>query len=154
MLLNVKVERKLLLIWMKRYDTQAKFGLTTRRHHCRHCGRLLCSKCSAKEMPIIKYNLSKQVFIWLLTDFRIIEPLEIRFGSVMFVQIYLHLVWGLEETLSKSGFTLANCPQNLNIPESYKFPHVLKSIWLGKWPPTHCNFVSRVALLSMLISVI
>lgn len=40
---------------------QTKFGLTTRRHHCRHCGRLLCSKCSAKEMPIIKYNLSKQV---------------------------------------------------------------------------------------------
>ena len=38
-----------------------KFGLTTRRHHCRHCGRLLYSKCSAKEMPIIKYNLSKQV---------------------------------------------------------------------------------------------
>ena len=43
------------------HPTQAKFGLTTRRHHCRHCGRLLCSKCSAKEMPIIKYNLSKQV---------------------------------------------------------------------------------------------
>jgi len=42
-------------------ECQTKFGLTTRRHHCRHCGRLLCSKCSAKEMPIIKYNLSKQV---------------------------------------------------------------------------------------------
>jgi len=42
-------------------ECQAKFGLTTRRHHCRHCGRLLCSKCSTKEMPIIKYNLSKQV---------------------------------------------------------------------------------------------
>lgn len=27
----------------------------------RHCGRLLCSKCSAKDMPIIKYNLSKPV---------------------------------------------------------------------------------------------
>ena len=27
----------------------------------RHCGRLLCSKCSSREMPIIKYNLSKAV---------------------------------------------------------------------------------------------
>jgi len=42
-------------------ECMAKFGLTTRRHHCRHCGRLLCSKCSAKEMPIMKYNLNKPV---------------------------------------------------------------------------------------------
>ena len=27
----------------------------------RHCGRLLCSKCSGKDMPIIKFNLSKPV---------------------------------------------------------------------------------------------
>uniref|UniRef100_T1J2P3 BTB domain-containing protein n=1 Tax=Strigamia maritima TaxID=126957 RepID=T1J2P3_STRMM len=39
----------------------AKFGITTRKHHCRHCGRLLCSRCSDKEMPIIKYNLNKPV---------------------------------------------------------------------------------------------
>jgi len=38
-----------------------KFGITTRKHHCRHCGRLLCNKCSAKEMPIIKYNQNKAV---------------------------------------------------------------------------------------------
>ncbi|XP_023334642.1 rabankyrin-5 [Eurytemora carolleeae] len=42
-------------------ECQTKFGLTTRKHHCRHCGRLLCGKCSAKEMPIIKYNLTKSV---------------------------------------------------------------------------------------------
>ncbi|KAI5696304.1 hypothetical protein M8J75_011158 [Diaphorina citri] len=38
-----------------------KFGLTMRKHHCRHCGRLLCSKCSAHEVPILKFNLSKPV---------------------------------------------------------------------------------------------
>ena len=27
----------------------------------RHCGRLLCSKCSDKDMPIIKFNLNKPV---------------------------------------------------------------------------------------------
>jgi len=42
-------------------ECQTKFGITTRKHHCRHCGRLLCGKCSAKEMPIIKYNLNKAV---------------------------------------------------------------------------------------------
>lgn len=38
-----------------------KFGLTNRKHHCRHCGRILCSKCSSKEMPIIKFNWNKPV---------------------------------------------------------------------------------------------
>jgi ankyrin repeat protein len=38
-----------------------KFGLTTRKHHCRHCGRILCSKCSSKEMPIAKFGHTKPV---------------------------------------------------------------------------------------------
>uniref|UniRef100_A0A5S6QBV3 FYVE-type domain-containing protein n=1 Tax=Trichuris muris TaxID=70415 RepID=A0A5S6QBV3_TRIMR len=38
-----------------------KFGITTRKHHCRHCGRLLCTKCSEHFMPIVKYDLSKSV---------------------------------------------------------------------------------------------
>ena len=42
-------------------ECNQKFGITTRKHHCRHCGRLLCSKCSDKEMPIIKYGISKPV---------------------------------------------------------------------------------------------
>uniref|UniRef100_A0A8C8DZH7 Ankyrin repeat and FYVE domain containing 1 n=1 Tax=Oryzias sinensis TaxID=183150 RepID=A0A8C8DZH7_9TELE len=37
------------------------FGVTTRKHHCRHCGRLLCHKCSLKEIPIIKFDLNKPV---------------------------------------------------------------------------------------------
>ncbi|XP_059764801.1 rabankyrin-5 isoform X1 [Balaenoptera ricei] len=43
------------------YACAAKFGVTTRKHHCRHCGRLLCHKCSTKEIPIIKFDLNKPV---------------------------------------------------------------------------------------------
>ncbi|XP_077996108.1 rabankyrin-5-like isoform X2 [Glandiceps talaboti] len=42
-------------------ECSIKFGIKTRKHHCRHCGRILCSKCSAKMMPIIKYDLNKPV---------------------------------------------------------------------------------------------
>lgn len=34
-----------------------KFGMTNRRHHCRHCGRELCAKCSTKEMIIMKFQV-------------------------------------------------------------------------------------------------
>ncbi|XP_063992491.1 rabankyrin-5 isoform X1 [Diachasmimorpha longicaudata] len=38
-----------------------KFSLTIRKHHCRHCGRILCSKCSAQHVPILKFALNKPV---------------------------------------------------------------------------------------------
>jgi ankyrin repeat protein len=41
----------------------SRFGLTSRKHHCRHCGRLLCARCSALELPIPKFNLTKPVRI-------------------------------------------------------------------------------------------
>ncbi|XP_078535807.1 rabankyrin-5 isoform X1 [Lissotriton helveticus] len=43
------------------YECTAKFGVTTRKHHCRHCGRLLCHRCSTREIPIIKFDLNKPV---------------------------------------------------------------------------------------------
>ncbi|XP_060532687.1 rabankyrin-5 isoform X2 [Cylas formicarius] len=37
------------------------FSITVRTHHCRHCGRALCSKCSDSEVPIIKFGENKPV---------------------------------------------------------------------------------------------
>ncbi|XP_067015008.2 rabankyrin-5 [Anabrus simplex] len=38
-----------------------RFGLTMRKHHCRHCGRILCARCSGRDVPILKFNLNKPV---------------------------------------------------------------------------------------------
>lgn len=37
-----------------------KFSITNRRHHCRHCGRELCAKCSQKEIIIMKFQQEKK----------------------------------------------------------------------------------------------
>jgi len=42
-------------------DCEARFTLTMRKHHCRHCGRLVCARCSEHQLPIVKYNLNKNV---------------------------------------------------------------------------------------------
>ncbi|XP_074641653.1 rabankyrin-5-like [Tubulanus polymorphus] len=42
-------------------ECTTKFTIKTRKHHCRHCGRVLCSKCSDKDIPIVKFNLTKPV---------------------------------------------------------------------------------------------
>jgi ankyrin repeat protein len=42
-------------------ECESKFTLTMRKHHCRHCGRVICSKCTSAEIPILKYNLQKPV---------------------------------------------------------------------------------------------
>ncbi|XP_064544438.1 rabankyrin-5 isoform X1 [Drosophila montana] len=42
-------------------ECSSKFSLTIRRHHCRHCGRVLCSKCSNNDVPILKFGINKPV---------------------------------------------------------------------------------------------
>ena len=37
-----------------------KFNITNRRHHCRHCGRELCAKCSSKDIIIMKFQQDKK----------------------------------------------------------------------------------------------
>lgn len=40
-------------------ECQTKFGITNRKHHCRHCGRILCAKCSSREVTILKFKSNK-----------------------------------------------------------------------------------------------
>ncbi|CAF0854297.1 unnamed protein product [Brachionus calyciflorus] len=42
-------------------ECRNKFSITNRKHHCRHCGRVLCKKCSEKEVSILKFNCQKPV---------------------------------------------------------------------------------------------
>ncbi|EJD74109.1 FYVE zinc finger family protein [Loa loa] len=42
-------------------ECEVKFSLTVRKHHCRHCGRLVCASCSEQEVPIFKYGIEKPV---------------------------------------------------------------------------------------------
>lgn len=46
-----------------------KFNITNRRHHCRHCGRELCSRCSSKEIIIMKYQQDRKC-----TQSRVCQP--------------------------------------------------------------------------------
>jgi ankyrin repeat protein len=40
-------------------ECRTKFTITVRKHHCRHCGRVLCKKCSEKEISILKFNIQR-----------------------------------------------------------------------------------------------
>ena len=42
-------------------ECQSKFSITNRKHHCRHCGRILCAKCSPRELAITKFKSTKPV---------------------------------------------------------------------------------------------
>ena len=37
----------------------AKFSMTNRKKQCRHCGRVVCGKCSANQLKIEKFGLTK-----------------------------------------------------------------------------------------------
>lgn len=38
-----------------------KFSITMRKHHCRHCGRMLCNRCSNNDVPILKFSINRPV---------------------------------------------------------------------------------------------
>ncbi|CAL9054724.1 1-phosphatidylinositol-3-phosphate 5-kinase FAB1B-like [Musa acuminata AAA Group] len=39
------------------YECDAQFTVFNRRHHCRHCGRIFCGKCTANFIPATSDNL-------------------------------------------------------------------------------------------------
>ena len=52
----------------------ADFSFSRRRHHCRHCGRLVCPSCSPKKIPIPKLLESKPVRVCSLCLKAVVSP--------------------------------------------------------------------------------
>ncbi|XP_051834982.1 lateral signaling target protein 2 homolog isoform X1 [Antechinus flavipes] len=44
---------------------QTPFSLTRRRHHCRNCGKIFCSRCSSKSVPLPWFGYVKPVRVCL-----------------------------------------------------------------------------------------
>lgn len=40
---------------------RVEFSLTVRKHHCRNCGQIFCSKCSSRTSTLPKYGFEKDV---------------------------------------------------------------------------------------------
>ncbi|XP_076367763.1 lateral signaling target protein 2 homolog [Tachypleus tridentatus] len=54
-------------MWLPDFITEhcmaclATFTLIRRRHHCRNCGKIFCSRCSANFVPLPQYGITKPV---------------------------------------------------------------------------------------------
>ena len=58
--------------WVHDVDVRAcgccgdSFSTRHRRHHCRHCGRVVCAACSKHRVAIAKFELPKPVRVCTL----------------------------------------------------------------------------------------
>ncbi|XP_033096306.1 hepatocyte growth factor-regulated tyrosine kinase substrate-like isoform X2 [Anneissia japonica] len=43
------------------FSCRTEFGITVRKHHCRHCGQIFCSKCTSKQCAIPKFGIERDV---------------------------------------------------------------------------------------------
>ncbi|KAL3998175.1 Ankyrin repeats (3 copies) family protein [Acanthocheilonema viteae] len=83
-------------------ECEVKFSLTMRKHHCRHCGRLVCARCSEQEVPILKYGMEKPARIWYAV--LLFMPISILFIAVSITAyIYFFTSCTLVDFYSKSS---------------------------------------------------
>jgi len=79
----------------------ATFSLVRRRHHCRSCGRVFCSKCSPNQVPLPRYGIDKPVRVCNRCYIYYMNPYEER--TVHAYHVYNgtgHGSWGYSSLIS------------------------------------------------------
>uniref|UniRef100_A0A0M3K378 Lateral signaling target protein 2 homolog n=1 Tax=Anisakis simplex TaxID=6269 RepID=A0A0M3K378_ANISI len=68
------------------------FTLVRRRHHCRNCGRIFCSRCSANSLPLPELGYDRKVrvcnlcFLYKINPFSPCQPIPMGNSSAATVQ--------------------------------------------------------------------
>ena len=106
------------------YKCKSDFTLINRKHHCRNCGKIFCSKCSNNwaEIPNFINNVSKENIYWSLNTY--INYLNINNSKERTCEICFLKIIELKHLLSTMEiFNLLS----LNISDYLKINSVCKS---------------------------
>ena len=135
----------------------------TRQHHCRGCGQVFCSKCSAKACPIPKFGIEKEVGNMFVCGHRpkTKELLELLFFFIFLISSLKEFKWKNPVADFGPALVLLFNPPSLTLSIPYKkgsasdycnywiaaqgcpimtqCPSLIRPWWMGSESPGPCS---------------
>ncbi|VBB25250.1 unnamed protein product [Acanthocheilonema viteae] len=87
----------------------AQFTLVRRRHHCRNCGRIFCSRCSANSLPLPELGYDRKVRVCNLCFLYKINPFSPCTGQSNSSQNHSNNAFNNAVTSTASGESVIYC---------------------------------------------